>query len=171
MNQVFNLNWLVEDIDSSYVMTLYEGDKTLGVYGIMDILTNGLDELNIRFANIDDLTHFVSHAIVRFAEIKNNDNVLDIPIRNLYMLSKYANGLGESDKLIPISVLEAFCVRNNEVLSEKITASIYKIAEDTENLEEVMNITKDFNSLGMNEKIDALEKINILNYKASNERF
>ena len=166
MNEMYSFDWLISDIDASIIFMLRDGKEMLGSYSVSELKTNGLDDTNIKFANINDLTNFINYTTVRFVESQNRSNIIEIPLRSLYTLYQNTNEITSDEiKAISLPELDAFGVHNEHVLRNGYAIYAYKINEETEELKEIMQITHEFASLNMNDKINALENINLINYQ------
>ena len=172
MNEIYNFNWIIEEIDNNIIFELYDGDKWLGIYQVSEILTKSFDELNIKFANIRDLIVAIDYSAVRFTNISDKNNFIDVPINKLYALFENSTILGEEfdKKEIKLSTLDAFGIYKNEILGNKSYMLSFRVNDPSEELTEIMNIAHNFGNLGMQEKTDSLFKINEINYKRSKTR-
>ena len=116
MTRKENFKWLADDINNTLVLkVLYKKDnykEVYGVFNVTDVLETTGDELDVVTANIDDLTNLLTLGIVRFTNVSDQSDILDIPFRKLYLLYKNANVLGEEseEKLISFSELDTFSV-------------------------------------------------------------
>lgn len=167
MNNNKNFKWLINDIYSSIVLKIMLDQNTaLGVFNISGILNTTGDKIEIESANIDDLTNFLNLSIVRFVNVLDENDILDIPFRNLYKLYETANQLEaiENERLIPFKELDTFSVINGVVRNDLLLSStiINKISED---LDEIMKVASLFGKYGMQEKFDALVKITMINHR------
>lgn len=168
MDRICDFKWLIGDIDESIIFMLRDGKQMLGSYAVKDIITNGLDNDEIKFANINDLTNFVNYTSVRFVDSRDNTNIIDIPLRNLELLYAKTNEITREEPIgISLPELEAFGVSNNYVLTHGYAIYAYRINQPSEELKEIMHLTHDFVSLSVNDKINALEEINLINYQRS----
>lgn len=168
MNRICDFNWLVGDIDESIIFMLRDGKQMIGSYYVKELTTNGIESDEIRFANISDLTNFVNFTSIRFVDSKDDTNIIDIPLRNLKTLYSKTNEITkEEPEGIELTELDAFGVGNNHVLTHGYAIYAYKINEPSDELKEVMYLTNKFGSLSINEKINALEEINLINYQRS----
>ena len=79
MNKVYDFKWIVKEIDSSVMILLYQDDKMVGGYQATYILAGDMNKLEVKFANIDDLNNFINYAVVRFCDVENKYNIIDIP--------------------------------------------------------------------------------------------
>ena len=164
-----NFKWLKDDIDSTLVIKIVSNkssDDNYGVYFVYDILESDFDKIDVKFANIDDLTNLLSLGIVRFMNVVDNNDILDIPFRNLYKLYKCANVLGseEAGRLVSFSELDSFSVIDGEMKDDLMvySAVVDRVSED---MNEVMKIAYEFGNYGMQQKFDALSRINDINHK------
>ena len=168
MNETYDFNWLIGDIDASMIFMLRSGKEMLGSYYVSELKTNGIEEEGIKFANINDLTNFINYTTVRFANSLKNINIIEIPLRNLIVLYERSNEItSEEPNGIELSELEG--VNDTHVLKTGYAIYSYKINEPSEELKEVMKLTHTFNNLSMNDKISALEDINLVNYQRLNK--
>ena len=164
-----NFKWLTGDIDSSLILkVIYKKDKiydNYAVFNVYDVLEVTGDKLDVETANIDDLTNLLTIGIVRFVNINDISDVLDIPFRNLHMLYKNGNILGEStENLIQFSKLDTFSVIDGTIRNDFLVFSSI-INEVSDDLMEVMKIASEFGSYGMQEKFDALTKVTMINHR------
>jgi len=165
MDKVYDFNWLVQEIDGCIILRLVTGGNEMGIYQVSDILGPMFDIIKVRFANANDLIKFVNHGMVRFRDISDKKNIIDIPIRKLKLLFSNSNILGEEDtKSVVLDDLDAFVVCDKKMLKEGYKIYPYKIKDASFELESVMNIAFDFKNLGMQDTIDALNEINLINY-------
>lgn len=165
-----NFRWLENDIDNTLILKIvYEEDndiKLYGIFNVMDVLELTGDELEIETANIDDLTNLLTLGIVRFVNISDNGDILDISFKNLYRLYENANVLGENNhqKLISSEDLDTFAIIDGKVQKNFFISSAL-INQASDDLMEVMKIACEFGGYGMQEKFDALSKITVINHK------
>lgn len=170
MDKVYNFNWMIEDIDESIIFILRDGKENLGSYAVGELRSNMANEVSVKFANINDLTNFINFTSVRFVDSLNPENIVDIPIRNLYTLFDKSTGIAEDEPNgIRLNEIDAFAVNTGRVVSEGYAMYVYKVNEESDDLKDVMHITHTFNELSMNDKIDALEEINLINYQRCKE--
>ena len=172
MDKIYNFDWLVKDIDNTMIFMLRNGSGELGSYQIQEIVTGVVDPINVKFANISDLTAFINYATVRFVDALNNDNFVDIPIRKIKDLYNSSNEITEGiPKDISLNELDAFAIYNGRVVKDGYSIVPYKInvlsSEDNKELMDTITIANEFSNLSMNEKIEALEEINLINYRRS----
>ena len=163
-----NFRWLTNDIDNSLILKIiYKKDNKFeeyAVFNVLDVLDVTGDKLEVENANIDDLTSLLTIGIVRFVNMNDKSDILDIPFRNLYMLYDDGNLLGDNtNKLIPISKLDTFSIVDGTVRNDFLVFSAI-ISDVSDDLKEVMNIAKNFGGYGMQDKFDALSRANLINY-------
>ena len=165
-----NFKWLINDIDSSLILkVIYKKDNIIEEYGafnIDDIFESRCDELEIATGNINDLTNLLTLGVVRFININDRRDVLEIPFRKLYLLYKNGNMLLEDNKnkLISFVDLDTFSVIDGSVRNDLLVFSAV-IDEPSSELKEVMKISYEYGSYGMQEKMSALEKITVINHR------
>lgn len=170
MTERNNFKWLTSDIDNTLILkVIYSKDgktEEYGVFNVVDVLETTGDELEVMTANIDDLTNLLTLGIVRFVNIIDSSDVLDIPFRNLYLLYKNANVLGEDseDKVMSFNELDTFSIIDGTVKNDFLVISAL-ISEVSPELDEVMKIAYEFGNYSMQEKFDALSKITYINHR------
>lgn len=162
-----NFVWLKNDIYSTLVIkVMYDKDTLFGVFNISDVLETTGEGLEVVTANIDDLTNFLSLGIVRFVNVIGENDVLDIPFRNLYKLYENASVLGvkEEGKLISFQEVDAFAVINGVVINDLLVSCslVDKVSND---LNDVMKIASEFGNYSMQEKFDAMTKVTMVNHR------
>ena len=169
--KTYDFKWLVDDIDQSMIFILRSGKELLGTYQVSDILSNGFENLSVKFANIDDLTKFVNYAFVRFTNYKRDDCIIDVPIRKLHYLYAHAN-LTDEDDIWGVSLqdIDAFGVLNGNALGNGYALYTYKINDTTPELEEIMQIASSFFSLSPDAKLRALGRVNEINMERDKKK-
>lgn len=169
--RTYDFSWMVDDIDSSIIFMLANGEETIGSYQVKELLSADFDKVLVKFANIDDLTNFIHFASARFVDSLNEKNFIDIPIRNLHMLYSLSNQVGQTPRnSILLNKLGTFSVRDGRVSNDGGYALyVYKINEPSEELTTVLLAAAGFEEKNMNEKIDSLEEINLINYQRSKD--
>ena len=165
-----NFKWLINDIDSSLILkVIYKKENVIEEYGafnVNDVLETPCDELEISTGNINDLTNLLTLGVVRFVNINDRKDILEIPFRKLYLLYKNGNILGENkeNKLISFVDLDTFSIIDGTVRNDLLVFSAV-IDKPTNELEEVMKISYEYGSYSMQEKMNALEKVTIINHR------
>lgn len=164
-----NFKWLSNDIDNTLVLKVVSNEDnnvSYGAYCVMDVLEVDGDKINVATANIDDLTSLLTLGMVRFVNISNSNDILDIPLRNIYLLYKNAKVLGKDKegRLLSIKELDAFSVISGKMRDDLLVFSGV-IGDVTNDLKDVMEIAYLFGSYGMQEKFDALNRITIINHQ------
>lgn len=165
-----NFKWLVEDIYSTIVLKVfYKKDafeEEYGVFGVSGVFNTLGEDFDVETANIDDLTNLLTLSIVRFVNVIDKSDILDIPFRNLYLLYKTANVLGEDgeEKLISFKELDTFSIIDGTIKNDYLVFSAV-ISKVPEELDEVMKIASEFGQYGMQEKLDALNRITVINHR------
>lgn len=163
-----NFKWLINDINSSLVLkVIYKKNdvrEEYAIFDVFDVVGATGDKINIETANIDDLTKFLTLGMVRFVNTDDISDILDVPFRNLNMLYQNGNIIGvDTNKLIPMSKLEAFSIIDGSVKNEYFVFSAL-INDISDDLKEMMKIASEFGSYGMQEKFVALDKITMINH-------
>ena len=165
-----NFKWLTRDIDNTLVLkVVYKKNdiqEDYGVFNISDVLETTGEELDVETANIDDLTKFLTMGIVRFTNVSDVSDILDIPFRNLYLLYENANMVGTiyEEKLISFGELDTFSVIDGTIRNDLLVFSA-TISETTDDLKEVMKIAYEYSRYGMQEKLEALNRITMINHR------
>lgn len=166
MTGVDNFKWLATDINNTIILKVFNGKKFFGVFNVVDVLDTVGDSLDVKTANIDDLTNMLTLGIVRFANICDSSDILDIPLRSMNKLYENVNVVEHcgSDRCVSFADLDMFSVIDDEVRDDFI---IYPglIAYPSEDLKKVMKIASEFGGYGMQEKLDALNDITFLNHR------
>jgi len=170
MTKKENFKWLANDINDTLVLkVVYDNENDYdeyGVFNVFDVLETTGDELEVETANIDDLTSLLTLGLVRFINVSDSSDFLDIPFRNLYKLYENACILGDGNesKVIPFKELDTFSVIDGALRDDFLVFSAL-IEEPTDDLKDVMLIASNFGSYGMQEKFDALSKITMINHR------
>ena len=165
-----NFKWLLHDIDSTLVLKVVYLDngkeEEYGVFNVMNVLETPCEELEVDTGNINDLTNLLTLGIVRFTNMIDLRDVVEIPFKKLYLLYKNACVL-EDDKegtLIPFSDVDTFSVIDGTIRNDLLlfSATIDKVSEDLSN---VMKIAYEYDGYDMQEKFNALLKITEINHR------
>ena len=165
-----NFMWVEEDIRDTLVLKVIyreNGKEELyGIFEVLDVLETTGEQLDIKTANIDDLTNMVNYGMVRFVNVVDDSDIIDIPLRNLIVLYRNGNVLGNTcvKKIVSFRELEAFSIIDGAITDdlEIIPALINKPSEDLEN---IMNVSSLYAGYGMQEKFNALSEINLINHR------
>ena len=166
MDKVYTFDWLLNSIDSSVVFMLYDGNNQVTGYEASSVLSGDMSAMEVKFANIDDLNKFINYGIVRFTDVNDRNNIIDIPVRNLYLFYKNSNSLEEvKRKRVKLADLDSFAVMDGEVMNGEYAIEIVCIAPISEELNKLMQIMSDYSGMSMNEKFDALGDVNLINYR------
>lgn len=167
MSENKNFGWLIKDIYSSIVLNvLYDESTQMGVFHVSDVLETTGDKLEVKTANIDDLTHFLTLGMVRFVNVLDSNDFLDIPLRNLYKLYDNANNIDAMDdrKIFSFKEIDGFAIIDG-MTREDLLLYCTLIDRVSEDLNEVMQVAKDYGSYGMQEKFDAMSHVTIINHR------
>lgn len=164
-----NFKWLTYDIDSSIVLkVVYKNSDKIddyAIFNIIDVLDVSGNSLNIMTANIEDLTNLLTIGIVRFANMGDLSDIIDIPFRNLYKLYQNGNKLGENtNKVLSFSDLDAFSVIDGSMRNNCLIHSMI-INDTSDDLCRLMEIASEFGSYRMMKKFECLSEITLINHK------
>ena len=163
-----NFKWLLQDIDSTLVLkVLYKNndeEKEYGVFNVFDVLETPCDKLEIDNGNINDLTNLLTLGVVRFVNMVDSSDILEIPFNKLYLLYKNSFRFDEEDnvRLIPFSELDTFSIIDGTVRNDLLLFSA-GVNDVSKELSLLMEIAYKYNEYGMQEKFNALKKINEIN--------
>ena len=164
MDKVYDFSWIVSEIDNSLILKLMSDKKEIGIYQVSDIGYD-VDSVEVKFANIENLVRFINHSGVLFRSVSDGNNIIRIPLRKLFLLFSNSNKLGDgTKKSINTNKLDAFMVCDGNPLKGNYQILSYKVNEESEELKTIMEVAYNFGELGMNDKIEALEKVNLVNY-------
>lgn len=165
-----NFKWLSNDIDNTLVLKLIyknnDGIEEYHVFSVLDVLETTGDKLEVKTANIDDLTNLLSLGIVRFVNVSDSSDILDIPFKKLYLLYKNANILCESlvGREMTFKELDAFSVIDGRYSDNYLVISSL-INDVSDDLDKVMKIAYEFDNYSMQEKFDAMSEITVINHR------
>lgn len=165
-----NFSWIVKDIYDSLLINLFykeEDGRTLcSSYEVASIIAPDGGKVNVGFANIDDITNLLTICSVRFVSVMDNRDIIDIPIRNMYRLYDNATRLGEEGSgLVGLNDLDAFAILDGAMIRDKYLIMPVLVKKVSQELLEIINTSKEFGGLGMQEKFDAISSTNMLNYR------
>ena len=168
MNNVYHFDWVVNEIDQSIILKLVDGDKVIGLYQVSEFGYD-LGKIDVKFAAVNDLTNLLTLSTILFRDVSEEKNTIRIPLRKALLLFSRSNKIGEKkERSINIKDLEAFIVRDGELLKGNYQICAYQVNHESEELKELMEAAYDFGNLGMTETIEALKKVNLLNYHKMN---
>ena len=175
MNGRSNFKWLVNVIYTNIIIKLYRVNKDDNIkyyidsFEILDVLDTTGDEFEIKFANIDDITKFITMGIVRFTN--NSGDIIDIPFRNLYKLYGSGNmvSLYSAFPDVSLSDIEAFSVFNDEIINDNYYVEAWLLSTKNDDLDRIMDIAFNFGNMDMQEKFNALSEVNMINYRRMQE--
>ena len=161
-----NFKWLEYDIDNTLILKVLYNEEEYAVFNVLDVLEVTGDQLNIETANIDDLTNLLTIGMVRFYNINDKNDIIDIPLRNLYKLYYKDNVLLEEMGSTKVSFeeIEAFSIIDGTVSKNCMIISSV-ISKPTDDLKDVMNIAKKFLTCNMQEKFDFMSEVTLINYR------
>ena len=185
-----NFKWVMQDIESTLmlnVMYTRNGvNEKYGVFSVTDVLETPCDELEIENGNINDLTNLLTLGVVRFTNIVDSADVIEIPFKKLYLLYKnswrspdtkipfskldYVYSEAETydyevGKLMRFSELDTFSVIDGTVRNDLFLFSIVSNAVSVDLISLIEIAYRYEKSDYMREKFDALKAINKINEK------
>ena len=161
-----NFKWLTFDIDSSIVLKIvYKNTNDYTIFNVIDALDVSGNSLNIMTANIEDLTNLLTIGIVRFANMGDLNDIIDIPFRNLYKLYQNGNKLGDNtDSVLSFGDIDAFSVIDGNLRNDCLIYPM--IINDVSNdLYRLMEIANGFGSYRMMKKFETLSEITLINHR------
>ncbi len=166
MDKTYDFNWMTSEIDNSIVFGLIKDGKVVSTYQVSYLLTGEMNQIEVKFANIDDLEKFINFAVVRFYDIANQYNIIDIPLRELKKLYDNSNDWDNNkNKRIKLSDLDCFSVIEGKRNNKEYLIEVVKIQEVSEEFMMILKICSDYGKRGMSEKYDALYEVNSTNYR------
>ena len=161
-----NFKWLAYDIDNSLVLKVMYNNEDYAVFNVLDVLEVTGDKLDIETANIDDLTNLLTIGMVRFYNVNDSTDILDIPFRNLYRLYYQDGVLLEeiSNKLLSFKELDIFSIVDGTIKNDCLLFSAI-VSKPSDDLLRVMEIAYNFGAYGMQEKFNAMSEITLINHR------
>ena len=169
--------WLVHDIYDSIIVSLfYLRNNELVLYGNYEVLaiTDAVNqEVDIRFANVDDLTNLLNMGMFRFVNTRDNTEIIDIPIGKMRILFEKAINIDDNfskENVIPISSLDAFSIIDGANQKDGYYVGVKKVKEPEDSLLEIFDIAMNFGEMNMQEKFNALEDTNMINFRREKRR-
>ena len=132
---------------------------------VLDVVGN---EVDVEFANIDDLTKFITMGMVRFINVSDSSDIIDIPIRKLSLLYENATSISKilkDKKIVSLNDLEAFTIVDGKSVKDNYYVEIIKIREPHDSLMAVIDRSLNYGDMGMQEKFDTLSDVNDINYR------
>ncbi len=173
MNTKYDGEWITKDLNDSIVLNLLnDKDQLYSSYEAIDLINVVGDDIRIGIANVNDLNNLLLYGVMRFRSLKNIKEYVDIPVRNLYMLYENPNvmKLLSSELKFPnikksIEKMDAFVVINGEKVDvDKYAFITTLINEPSTELKKILEISRDYGNMDMNEKYIALTNVDILNH-------
>lgn len=154
-----NYEWLIEDINDSYRLKVFykdnDGNRRYATYVATNI--NRLDNMEIEVVtgNVYDTENLIS-GMVRFVNEMDNSKILDIPLRNIYMLS-LEHGDKQYSREINFKELQGFTPVDIDSIE------VHYLNEKSHELDEIEIIAKDYFGMGMQDKFNSIKRVNELN--------
>ena len=171
MDKVYDFNWMTSEIDNSIVFGLIKDGKFVSTYQVSYLLTSDMHRIEVKFANIKDLEDFINFAVVRFYDIANQYNIIDIPLRKLKVLFDRSNDWDNNKKKrIKLSELDCFSVIDGKRNNGEYSIEVVKYQDVSEEFMSVLLICSDYcEQRGLMEKYDALVDVNSANVRRERE--
>lgn len=163
------LRWICDELTESLILVLYDmnNNKFAGSYEAKKIIKINEEKIILENDNINDIQEFLLYGIVRFVDTENSNEIIDIPVRNLYILyDEMSETFSNKKRFIDLDKLEAFTVEKNKLVEKKygiITVSAYLDDEKLEiskDLVRIMEIAHNYMNMNMQEKFDAIKEVN-----------
>lgn len=157
-----DFSWIIKDINDSLIIKAFYEEKSTSFdvcnYSAKEILSTTGDELVVEESNVSDISNFLNMGIVRFGN--SNGGIMDIPLRNIYML--YSNAVdfyknNDNSDIIDFSSIEGFSVQKIYDLQSFIISNVSSI------LLEILEIAKNFSVMDNNKKYKALVRVMEIN--------
>lgn len=171
-----DFKWIAKDIYDSLIINLfYKKNNQYILYGnyeasiVLDVVGGNID---VKFANIDDITNLITMGMVRFVNIKNESDVIDIPIRKLAVLFNNAvniKNISDKSNLIELNKLDAFAVIGGIHIKDGYFVKTIKINDPNDSLIKLLDKAYEYGNMGMQEKFDTLSDVNMANYRRIND--
>lgn len=160
-----NFEWLLDDINDSYKLKVYyqdtDGNKKYGTYFVKEI--NRLDNENITVSdgNINDMVNLIS-GMVRFENEIDESKILDIPLRNLYMLDReygdknYSRSI-DKDKLHGFSPVDIYDIE------------VHYYNDKSDDLDSVLEMAKKYFGMSEADKFKCIKELYEINKRRVSE--
>lgn len=171
MNTKYDYEWITRDIFDSIIINMFDNNENfVSCFQANDIINAVGDDVTVSQANINDLSCLLDYGIVKFTDTISS-NWLNIPFKYLYKLYEDPNYLfidelkiENNNKKIHMNEIDSYGIINDNYLTDNylIVTCIKKISDD---LKQIIEIAKNYDSMSMNEKFNALSEVNLINYK------
>lgn len=152
-----NFLWLIDDINDSFRIKLFyhdkDGNKRYATYIGKDINRLDNSKIELEDGNIEALDSVIG-GMVRFVNEMDDKLILDIPMRNLYML---VNNSDEHSKEISVDELHGFSPVDIDVME------VYYFNQVSDELKEVMEISRDYYGATMQDGYNYMKRFNEIN--------
>lgn len=160
-----NFLWVLRDISKRYVLKVFykdmDGNNTFGVFNAKEINRLDNSELSVSDGNIADIDNLFM-GMVRFVNDTDDSLILDIPLRNLYML--------ESDKKV--------CSKNINFSNlygfspiDILDMEVYYMDDISSNLIWIEGAFKDYFGMNNQDKFMVIKKFNEINNSHNKENY
>ena len=163
-----DFSWIIKDINDSLIVKAFckkdMSNLKISNYNAKEILFTTGEKLLIEESNMNDISNFLNIAIVRFEN--SDDEVMDIPLRNIYMLYSQAVDFyknNDNSGVLDFSSIEGFSVQKIYDLQSFIISNVSSI------LLEILEIAKNFSVMDNNKKYKALVRVMEINREMENK--
>lgn len=150
--------WILDDINDSLRIRVYyhdkDGNSVSGSCLASDVRKLDMDDLSVEDGNINDINNLMI-GMVRFSGEDNDKLFFDIPLRNMHKLFEKKNEQGSSS--YSIREVEGFSP------SDIMEIETFMLSERTDELEEILDLSKNFFGNSMSEEFKIISRVNELN--------
>lgn len=150
--------WILDDINDSLRIRVYyldkDGNSVSGSCLADEIKKLDMDNLSVEDGNINDINNLIM-GMVRFRGEDNDKLFFDIPLRNMYKLYEKKNEQGSS--YYGMREVEGFSP------SDIMEIETFMLSERTDELEEMLDLSKNFFGNSMSEEFKIISRVNELN--------
>lgn len=170
----YDYEWITQDINNSIILMLVEvkenGEiKQYNAYQAVDVVDIVGNDVSVGLANVNDLSNLLTIGTMRFKGNVNSE-ILDVSFNNLYKLYENANVISLEplkiqmvNRLLGLGDLNAFTVVNGTVPGDSYKIIATLVGEVSEDLKRLIELSRDYGMMSMDEKFKALSEINHIN--------
>lgn len=163
-----DFTWIINEINNSLIIKAFYNEVNNNFlvcnYSAFEILSTTGDKLEIEESNVSDISNFLNMGIVRFKN--KDDDVMDIPLRNIYLLYNHAVDFykdNDNTDIIDFSLIEGFSIKKIYDLQTFIISTV------SNKLVDILKIANDFSLMDSNKKYRALVRIMEINREVINK--